>query len=137
MVTGRNMVLVVWRPFFRNRKCIFCGSFLVVHISRGYVKGQICGKGKNLSRLLREITILQGFYQLQSAYRLGQSVAIDVEVVTRVYLSLRKSLYHWADLEGASNNRRSNWTKPSWWTMQRKTRPNCAWQECRLWAPGV
>ena len=44
--------------------------------------------------------ILQGFYQLQPAYRLAQDLGVDVKVVTRVYQRLREALYHLAELEG-------------------------------------
>lgn len=100
MVTGRNTVFSCAANFLRGRKCIFCGSFKVLHTSRGYVKCQLCGKSESLSRLRREIAILQGFYQLQPAYRLAQDLGVDVKVVTRVYQRLREALFHLAELEG-------------------------------------
>ena len=81
MVTGRNTVFSCAANFLRGRKCLFCGSFKVLHTSRGYVKCQACGKSKSLTRLRREIAILQGFYQLQPAYRLSQDLDVDVKVV--------------------------------------------------------
>ena len=83
----------------RGRKCIFCGSFQVLHTRRGYVKCGRCGKSKSLQRLRREIRILQGFYQLQPAYRLSQDLGLDVKVVTRIYHRLREALYHVTKLE--------------------------------------
>jgi len=47
-----------------------------------------------------EITILQGFYQLQPAYRLAKDLGVDVKVVTRVYQRLRDAVFHVAELEG-------------------------------------
>ena len=63
------------------------------------MKCQLCGKSKSLSRL-RRVAILQGFYQLQPAYRLAQDLGVDVKVVTRVYQRLREALFHLAELEG-------------------------------------
>jgi len=42
---------------------------------------------------------LQGFYQLQPAYRLSQDLGVDVKVVTRVYHRMREALYHLTELE--------------------------------------
>jgi transposase len=100
MVTGRNTVFRCAANFLRGRKCTSCGSFKVLHTSRGYAKCQLCGKSKSLSRLRREIAILQGFYQLQPAYRLAHDLGVDVKVVTRVYQRMREALYHLAELEG-------------------------------------
>ena len=58
-----------------------------------------CGKSKSLSRLRREIRILQGFYQRQPAYRLSQDLGVDTKVVTRVYHRMREALYHLTELE--------------------------------------
>ena len=99
MVTGRHTVFSCAANFLRGRKCIFCGSFQVLHTRRGYVKCGRCGKSKSLRRLRREIRILQGFYQLQPAYRLSQDLGLDVKVVTRVYHRVREALYHVTELE--------------------------------------
>lgn len=99
MVTGRHTVFSCAANFLRGRKCIFCGSFQVLHTQRGYVKCMRCGKSKSLRRLRREIRILQGFYQLQPAYRLSQDLGLDVKVVTRIYHRLREALYHVTELE--------------------------------------
>ena len=99
MVTGRHTVFSCAANFLRGRKCIFCGSFQVLHTRRGYVKCGRCGKSKSLQRLRREIRILQGFYQLQPAYRLSQDLGLDVKVVTRIYQRLREALYHVTELE--------------------------------------
>lgn len=100
MVTGRTSVFSCAANFLRGRKCIFCGSFHVFHTSRGYVKCSRCEKSKSLSRLRREIRILQGFYQLQPAYRLSQDLRADIKVITRVYHRMREALYHLTELEG-------------------------------------
>ena len=99
MVTGRHTVFSCAANFLRGRKCIFCGSFQALHTRRGYVKCGRCGKSKSLRRLRREIRILQGFYQLQPAYRLSQDLGLDVKVVTRVYHRVREALYHVTELE--------------------------------------
>ncbi len=99
MVTGRQTVFSCAANFLRGRKCIFCGSFQVLHTQRGYVKCTRCGKSKSLRRLRREIRILQGFYQLQPAYRLSQDLGLDVKVVTRIYQRLREAVYHVTELE--------------------------------------
>ncbi len=99
MVTGRHTVFSCAANFLRGRKCIFCGSFQVLHTRRGYVKCGRCGKSKSLRRLRREIQILQGFYPWQPAYRLSQDLGLDVKVVTRIYHRLREALYHVTELE--------------------------------------
>ena len=102
MVTGRHTVFSCAANFLRGRKCIFCGSFQVLHTRRGYVKCGRCGKSKSLRRLRREIRILQGFSQLQPAYRLSQDLGLDVKVVTRVYHRVREALYHVTELEAGN-----------------------------------
>jgi transposase len=99
MVTGRTSVFSCAANFLRGRKCIFCGSFQIIHTSRGYVKCARCEKSKSLSRLRREIRILQGFYQRQPAYRLSLDLGVDIKVVTRVYHRMREALYHLTELE--------------------------------------
>ena len=99
MVTGRTSVFSCAANFLRGRKCIFCGSFKLTHTSRGYVKCPGCEKSKSLHRLRREIRVLQGFYQLQPAYRLSQDLGVDVKVITRVYHRMREALYHLTELE--------------------------------------
>jgi len=100
MVIGRNAIFSCAANFLRGRKCVFCGSFKVIRTARSYVKCRGCGKSKSLTRLKREIAILQGFYQQQPAYRLATDLGVDVKVVTRVYQRLREALYHMAELEG-------------------------------------
>jgi len=41
------------------------------------------GKQKSLSRLRREIAILQGFYQRQPVYLLAGDLNVDIKTVTR------------------------------------------------------
>jgi transposase len=47
-----------------------------------------------------EIAIVTGFYQQCPAYRLHHDLGVDYQTVTRVYQSLRETLYHLAELEG-------------------------------------
>jgi transposase len=100
MVIGKISHFSCAANFLRGRKCIFCGSFMVLRTARGYVKCRRCGKAKSLSRLRREIAILRGFYQLQPAYRLAVDLGVDIKVVTRVYQRLREALFHLCELEG-------------------------------------
>ncbi|MDE3020772.1 MAG: IS1595 family transposase [Pseudomonadota bacterium] len=101
MVTGAHTVFSCSTSFLNGRKCIFCGPFKTIKTSRGYVKRMLCGKQKSLTRLCREIAILQGFYQQQPAYRLASDWGLDAKTVTRVYQRLRMALFHTAELEGA------------------------------------
>ena len=48
----------------------------------------------------KEITIVQGFYQQQPAYRLAHDLDVDYQSITRVYYRLREALYHLTELEG-------------------------------------
>jgi len=99
MVTIKKNVFSCAANFRRGRKCIFCGSYKVSKTARGYIKCTLCGKSKSLKKLSRELDILQGFYQLQPAYRLANDLGVDVKVVTRVYQRLREALYHLCELE--------------------------------------
>ena len=100
MAIGKNSHFSCAANFLRGRKCIFCGSFKVLRTARGYVKCRNCSKSKSVSRLRREIAILQGFYQLQPAYRLASDLGLDIKVVSRVYQRLREALFHLCELEG-------------------------------------
>jgi transposase len=60
-----------------------------------------CGKQKSLSKLRRDIAILQGFYQQQPSYRLASDLGLDAKTITRVYQRLRMVLFHKAEFEGA------------------------------------
>ena len=93
MAIGKNSHFSCAANFLRGRKCIFCGSFKVLRTARGYVKCRGCGHSKSLSRLRREIAILQGFYQLQPAYRLAGDLGLDIKGVSRVYQRLREALF--------------------------------------------
>ena len=101
MVIGAHTVFSCATNFLNGRKCIFCGSFKTVKTARSYVKCMLCGKQKSLSKLRREIAILQGFYQQQPAYRLASDLGLDAKTITRVYQRLRMVLFHTAELEGA------------------------------------
>ncbi len=82
MITASNSVFSSAANFLRGRKCIFCGSFKVTKTAHRYVKCRLCGKSKSLSKLIREIEIINGFYQQQPAYRLAHDVSVDVKVIT-------------------------------------------------------
>lgn len=101
MVIGAHTVFSCATNFLNGRKCVFCGSFKTVKTARSYVKCMLCGKQKSLSKLRREIAILQGFYQQQPAYRLASDLGLDAKTITRVYQRLRMVLFHTAELEGA------------------------------------
>ncbi len=101
MAIGAHTVFSCATNFLNGRKCVFCGSFKTVKTARSYVKCMLCGKQKSLSKLRREIAILQGFYQQQPAYRLASDLGLDAKTITRVYQRLRMVLFHTAELEGA------------------------------------
>ena len=101
MVIGAHTVFSCATNFLNGRKCVFCGSFKTVKTARSYVKCLLCSKQKSLSKLRREIAILQGFYQQQPAYRLASDLGLDAKTITRVYQRLRMVLFHTAELEGA------------------------------------
>jgi transposase len=100
MITASNSVFSCAANYVRGRKCVFCGSFKVCKTKRTYIKCKHCGKSKSLSKLKREISILQGFYQQQPAYRLSLDLQVDIKVVTRIYQRLREALYYLTELEG-------------------------------------
>jgi transposase len=101
MVIGALTVFSCATNFFNGRKCVFCGLFKTVKTARSYVKYMLCDKQKSLSKLRREIAILQGFYQQQPACRLASDLGLDAKTITRVYQRLRMVLFHTAELEGA------------------------------------
>ena len=82
MVIGAHTVFSCATNFLNGRKCVFCGSFKTVKTARSYVKCMLCGKQKSLSKLRREIAILQGFYQPQPAYRLASDLGLDAKTIT-------------------------------------------------------
>lgn len=110
----------------------FCGSFKVRHTSCGYVKCHLSVKSKNLSRLRREIAILQGFYLLQPAYRLAKDLGVVVKVGTRVCQRGREAVYHLTELEAANSKARSHWMKP----IVGETRVSRRRKKCRIRDPG-
>ena len=101
MVTKRKNVFGCAANFLRGKKCVSCGSFKVNKTARGYVKCRSCHTQKSLKKVRTEIAIVTGFYQQQPAYRLSSDLGTDYQTVTRVYQTLRLSLYHIAELEGA------------------------------------
>ena len=112
MVTGAHTVFSCATNFLNGRKCVFCGSFKTVKTARSYVKCMLCGMQKSLSKLRREIAILQGFYQQQPAYRLASDLGLDAKTITRVYQRLRMVLFHTAELEGAKSRTRLSSMSP-------------------------
>lgn len=112
MAIGKNSHFSCAANFLKGRKYIFCGSFKVLRTARGYVECRNCGQSKSLSRLRSEIAILQGFYQLQPAYRLASDLGLDIKVVSRVYQRLREALFHLCELEGGKLKGGSNSTRP-------------------------
>lgn len=103
MVTGQKSVFGCAANLVRGKKCVQCGSFKVNRTQRGYVKCRGCGQSKSLTRVRKEIQILQGFYQQVPAYRLAHDFGVDAKVVSRVYQKLRQVLFHVAELEGTQN----------------------------------
>jgi transposase len=101
MVAGVHTAFSCAPNFLNSRKCVFCGSFKTVKTARGYVKCLLRGKQKSMTKLRREIAILQGFYRQQPAYRLASDLGLDAKTITRVYQRLRIALFHTAELEGA------------------------------------
>jgi len=81
MVIGAHTVFSCATNFLNGRKCVFCGSFKTVKTARSYVKCMLCGKQKSLSKLRREIAILQGFYQQQLAHRLASDLGLDAKTI--------------------------------------------------------
>jgi len=100
MVTSKKNVFSCAANFLRGRKCVFCGSFKVNRTARGYAKCRKCRRQKSLQKIRTEIAIITGFYQQCPAYRLAKDRGVDYQTVTRVYQSLRETLYHIAELEG-------------------------------------
>ncbi len=106
MAQGRNNVFSCAANFLKGRKCVFCGLFKVSRTRRGYIqcRNKPWGKQKSLKRILKEIAIVQGFYQQQPAYRLSHDLGLDYQMITRVYQKLREAIYYVAELEGGRLN---------------------------------
>ena len=106
MAPIRNNVFSCAANILRGRKCVFCSSFKVCKTKRGYVRcrNKSCGKQKSLKQLRKEISIVQGFYQQQPAYRLTHDLDLHYQSITRVYQRLREAIYHIAELEGKKLN---------------------------------
>jgi hypothetical protein len=94
---------------FEWSQVCFCGSFKTVKTARSYVKCPLCGKQKSLSKLRREIAILQGFYQQQPAYRLASDLGLDAKTITRVYQRLRMVLFIRQNWKVLSSRARLRW----------------------------
>ncbi len=62
--------------FYLGRKCIFCRHRKVWRTRRGYLKCRFCGRQKGLRKLRRELAILVGFHQQQTA----RQCALDLGV---------------------------------------------------------
>jgi len=100
MEYGRKNVFGCAANFLRGKKCVLCGSFKVYRTGRGYVKCRQCGHQKSLRKIRLGIAIVTGFHQQCPAYRLASDLGVDYQTVTRLYQSLRNTLYHLAELEG-------------------------------------
>lgn len=101
MAIGAHTVFNCSTNFLNGRKYVFCGSFKALNTARGYVKCILCGNQKSLTRLRREIAILQGLYQQQPANRLASDFGLDAKTITRVYQLLSMVLFHTAGLKDA------------------------------------
>lgn len=87
--------------FYLGRKCVFCHHRKVWRTRRGYVKCRFCKKQKGLRKLQRELKILVGFHQQQTARQCALDVGVGYKAVERVYRRLRELLTHLCEIEGA------------------------------------
>lgn len=87
--------------FWLGRKCVFCGHRKLWKTKRGYVKCRFCKKQKGLKKLRRELSIIVGFHQQQTARQCALDAGISYHAIERVYRRLRELLWHICELEGA------------------------------------
>ena len=114
----------------RGKKCIFCGSFKLRQHRPWLCEVSWLRPSKSFSRLRREITILQGFYQRVTAYRLAQDLEVDVKVITRVYQRLREALYHLTELE--AGRLKGEIELDEAYFGGRRQGKRAAWKKCRF-----
>lgn len=87
--------------FFLGRKCVFCHHRKVWRTRRGYVKCRFCKRQKGLRKLQRELKILVGFHQQQTARQCALDTGVGYQAAERVYRRLRELLTHLCEIEGA------------------------------------
>lgn len=87
--------------FLLGRKCVFCHHRQMWRTKRGYVKCRFCKRQKGLRMLRRELKVVVGFYQQQSAAQCALDLGLGYQSVTRVYNRIRNLLTHLCELEGA------------------------------------
>ena len=79
----------------------FCHHRKVWRTRRGYVKCRFCKRQKGLRKLKRELKVLVGFHQQQTARQCALDVGVSYKAVERVYRRLRERLTHLCEIEGA------------------------------------
>lgn len=87
--------------FYLGRKCVFCHHRKVWKTRRGYIKCRFCGRQKGLRKLRRELAIVVGFHQQQTARQCALDLGLSYHAVERVYRRLRELLSPICELEGA------------------------------------
>jgi len=65
------------------------------------VKCRFCKRQKGLRKLKRELKVLVGFHQQQTARQCALDVGVSYKAVERVYRRLRELLTHLCEIEGA------------------------------------
>ena len=84
-----------------GRKCVFCGNRKLWKPHRKYLKCRYCKKQKGLRKLRRELSIVVGFAEQQSALALAKELGTSYHAVTRIYQRIREFLFHLCEVEGA------------------------------------
>src|SRR3990167_7350749 len=87
--------------FWLGRKCVFCGHRKLWKTRRKYLKCRYCKKQKGLRKLRRELSIVVGFAEQQSALALAKELGASYHAVTRIYQRIRELLFHLCEVEGA------------------------------------
>ena len=87
--------------FWLGRKCVFCGHRKLWKTRRGYVKCRYCKRQKGLKKLRRELSVIVGFHQQQTARQCALDLNLSYHTIERVYHRLRELLWHICELEGA------------------------------------
>ena len=87
--------------FWLGRKCVFCGHRKVWKTRRKYLKCRFCKRQKGLRKLRRELSIVVGFAEQQSALALSKELGLSYHTITRIYQRIRELLFHLCELEVA------------------------------------
>lgn len=97
MVTGRISVFGCAANFLRGRKCIFCGSFKIIHTSRGYARCSRCGKsvvfwllerdGRVYTKVVESVSVEELMQHIQAKTHKGSVYFTDA---FRGYQSLKR-----------------------------------------------